>query len=475
MAVNSRMDSDGPPTQVREDPTSEVDLDTGAAVWHIAVAEGQTQGPYTTAEMVGLRETGTIRDDMLVWQDGWPDWRPLAEVPEILDAPPMELTSVERPRARAAARRPSTLDIPVSMGDDPFGSGEAPVVKSPRVSAQESMRPGQGREGTVEINMNEFRRLSASSPSLPAVVLPVLPLVREDSGLIDVAKAREEHEQRVDTVPPAPDAPAKTPSIRPEPRMSRMSSVPALAPPLPAADFRTKILAGTIALGMVLAATVAVVAITHDPEPEPAARPPGPVTVTPEPTKPVAAAPIAAPTLPTAVGTGAEAETAKAEEEGPEGERAETASSGAAKGSSRRTGGGSRSSPTSRPTSSAKSSEGGGTIDDLLGRALDGGKGSKSTKATKTAKSSSLPDTPSRDDVMSAMSGVKGKVSSCKGSGVATARMTVKGSTGRVSGASVTGVSGAAKSCVERAVKTARFPRFQQSTFTVKFPFKLGG
>jgi hypothetical protein len=86
-----------------------------------------------------------------------------------------------------------------------------------------------------------------------------------------------------------------------------------------------------------------------------------------------------------------------------------------------------------------------------------------------------LSDTPTRDDVMSAMSGVKGKVANCKGSGVATARMTVSGSTGRVSSASVTGVTGAAQSCVERAVKTARFPRFQQSSFTVKFPFKLGG
>jgi hypothetical protein len=39
----------------------------------------------------------------------------------------------------------------------------------------------------------------------------------------------------------------------------------------------------------------------------------------------------------------------------------------------------------------------------------------------------------------------------------------------------VSGVSGPAASCVERAVKGARFPRFKQSSFTVKYPFKLGG
>lgn len=467
MAVNSRMDSDGPPTQVREDPTSEVELDAGAAVWHIAVSEGQTQGPYTTGEMVGLRETGTVRDDMLVWQEGWSDWRPLGDVAEILDAPPMELTAVERPRAKASGKRPSTFDLPVSMGDDPFGSGDAPVQKGPRVSASEAMRAGVVRDDTVQINMNEFRRLSASSPSLQAVVMPVMPTVHEDSGLIDVAKAREEHEQQQQDAPPP-----KAPSIRPV-AVSGIPAAPMLAAPKPTVDFRTKILAGTVALGMVLAAAVAVVAITHEPEAEPPA--PTPIA-TAAPKAPVAPVPTpaAAPTEPTATGTGTDAdEAATAKDEG----TADEASPSKSTRSTRRAGSSSRTTRTRSTTSSAtssKSSAGDGTIDDLLGRALEGGKSSKST-SSKPSKSSSLADTPSRDDVMSAMSGVKGKVANCKGSGVATARMTVSGSTGRVSSASVTGVTGAAQSCVERAVKTARFPRFQQSSFTVKFPFKLGG
>jgi hypothetical protein len=47
--------------------------------------------------------------------------------------------------------------------------------------------------------------------------------------------------------------------------------------------------------------------------------------------------------------------------------------------------------------------------------------------------------------------------------------------TGRVSNVSVSGVDGAAKSCVETAVRSTAFPKFQQPSFAVKFPFKLGG
>ena len=75
--------------------------------------------------------------------------------------------------------------------------------------------------------------------------------------------------------------------------------------------------------------------------------------------------------------------------------------------------------------------------------------------------------------VIKAMGGVKSRVSKCANSGVATVKVTVKGSTGRVSSARASGVSGSTKSCVERAVKRARFPKFKQSTFSVSFPFRL--
>jgi len=36
-------------------------------------------------------------------------------------------------------------------------------------------------------------------------------------------------------------------------------------------------------------------------------------------------------------------------------------------------------------------------------------------------------------------------------------------------------VDGAAKTCVENAVRGTTFPKFQKESFQVKFPFKLGG
>lgn len=87
-----------------------------------------------------------------------------------------------------------------------------------------------------------------------------------------------------------------------------------------------------------------------------------------------------------------------------------------------------------------------------------------------------LPETPGRDDVMKAMGGVRGAVNKCAKdageTGVATVQVTVQ-SSGRVSGANVTGITGPAGSCIARAVRRARFPAFAKSTFSVKFPFRI--
>ena len=65
------------------------------------------------------------------------------------------------------------------------------------------------------------------------------------------------------------------------------------------------------------------------------------------------------------------------------------------------------------------------------------------------------------------------KAAKCKGPGVATAAGTVSGKSGRASTVTVTGVEGAAKSCVEKAVRSTSFPKFQKESLDVKFPFKL--
>jgi hypothetical protein len=132
----------------------------------------------------------------------------------------------------------------------------------------------------------------------------------------------------------------------------------------------------------------------------------------------------------------------------------------------------SESSAPAKPTrSSGKES-----IDDLLAGALGGGSKKPVRKAASepSAAKSNLPRTPSRDDVLKALRGVQPAVSACAQGqrGVAMADITV-GNSGRVKSVRVTQVTGPVASCIARAVRRAKFPRFSDPKFSVKFPFRL--
>jgi len=75
------------------------------------------------------------------------------------------------------------------------------------------------------------------------------------------------------------------------------------------------------------------------------------------------------------------------------------------------------------------------------------------------------------------MGSVAGAVSACGNGehGTATVAVTVSGSTGRVTGANVTGQFAGTPigSCIARAVRGASFPRFTRPTFTVNYPFRI--
>ncbi len=123
----------------------------------------------------------------------------------------------------------------------------------------------------------------------------------------------------------------------------------------------------------------------------------------------------------------------------------------------------------------------GGNLDSLMDEVVGGAPAASSKGSTQSAKSgssSSLPDSPSRGDVKTALQGVSGAVKSCNQGegGTAIVEVVFSGSTGRVGKANI--VSGPFKgtpvgSCIESAVKRARVPRFKQSTFEVKFPYRL--
>jgi len=102
----------------------------------------------------------------------------------------------------------------------------------------------------------------------------------------------------------------------------------------------------------------------------------------------------------------------------------------------------------------------------------------KTTSSSSSSSDSSLPDAPTRDDVKTALQGVSGAVKACKQDtgGTATVDVTFSGKTGRVSSAKVSSSpfkGTPVGSCIESAVKRARVPRFQQSSFKVTFPYRL--
>ena len=138
--------------------------------------------------------------------------------------------------------------------------------------------------------------------------------------------------------------------------------------------------------------------------------------------------------------------------------------------------------PAPRTDPAPTKKRGGSNLDALMDEVVGGSSSGSKKAATRSSKSSSggssLADAPSRNEVKTALQGVSGGVKACgQGtSGTATVDVAFSGSTGRVSRAKV--VSGPFKGtpvggCIEKAVKRARVPRFKQSSFKVKFPYRL--
>ena len=102
-----------------------------------------------------------------------------------------------------------------------------------------------------------------------------------------------------------------------------------------------------------------------------------------------------------------------------------------------------------------------------------GGSRKSSSSSSSSSADPNLPERPSRSDVSSGMGSVKGRVSSCgsKHGGKGTVMVKIKiSSSGSVSSASASGGNSGLASCVESAVRGARFSKSQLG-ITVNYPF----
>ena len=122
---------------------------------------------------------------------------------------------------------------------------------------------------------------------------------------------------------------------------------------------------------------------------------------------------------------------------------------------------------------------GGRSVDDLLDEALspEHRKQALAAEREKAKSAATLPLMPARGDVQQAMAVLTPALRGCAmgQSGLATAVITVRndGSVAavRVNGAPFAGT--ASGRCMEGVVRRAKFPRFRQPTFRVRFPFKI--
>jgi predicted Zn finger-like uncharacterized protein len=494
----------------------------GEAVWHIAVGD-TTQGPYTLDELAQYYADGHIVLDTLVCRDGWNDWKQAGEVPELVSA------SRESGQPAAGARPRGVMmpqhvaqafAQPVAMGSDPFGEAPLPA-SSPRVSAEEMATPGMQRDGTVQFSMDEIRALSSVSMTsvAPPVSSSTLPgrANGDDSGLIDMralAAVEAENAAAAAMAAQSPAAGAYRPvspsQVGPLQAVSPLSFA-ATARPNTGLDTRTKVFAGLASFALLLGAAVTVVAMQQSAASAPVAV----ATPAPQALAAAAAGPMAAAEAEPEPAAEAEPEPAaepdKVAEPKKDNEGVELASAAPAAAKARGKSRGDDAEPSARSSKRKKSGDaeeasakpaagaakekekssdalsvddilakkpeatkkGSTNIDDLLEGAVSAKKAAP--KEEPAAGAAGLPETPSRDQMKSAYGSASSKAGKCKGPGTATAMVTISGKSGRATAVNVAGVEGPAKACVEKAVRSTSFPKFQKDSMEVKFPFKLPG
>lgn len=117
------------------------------------------------------------------------------------------------------------------------------------------------------------------------------------------------------------------------------------------------------------------------------------------------------------------------------------------------------------------------SLDDLLSGAADAKSPKKAPAVKPSAPAANLAAQPSRANVISAMRGVTPGVQRCASknsvSGIAKVKIMVAGSSGKVTAATITGVTGPVVACIGQAVRKANFPKFSKPSFSVTFPFRL--
>ena len=318
--------------------------DSQAAGLQFTVDFGEgDQRTMSVPEIVAAYNASQITQDTYLWADGFADWKPLAEVEEVVaalnagSAPAAAApwasaaASPARTAARTAGRAPapdlfggidaagSEDDVATSAPDHssaPRGGGGGLGLGSSSASSGGGSGTGARNESSVLFSLSALTSAASrpsSRPMAPAVA-PSAAANREDSGLIDLkALTAAATKSETSAAPALPTAPLISPlAASPLGIASPLGgglSAPAHDYGSPQAKNKTGLYIGG-GLAVVAVAAVAIVFMLRPPPPPPAAAPP--VAAAPAP----APAPTPAPTpevtaTPPSTGTGATEEAPK--------------------------------------------------------------------------------------------------------------------------------------------------------------------
>jgi predicted Zn finger-like uncharacterized protein len=406
------------------------------------------------------------------------------------------------PESAPAPSRPARTSSPGFSAGPPAGGGMAAGGAAQEASDGARPMTGQRNENSVLFSLNNLQALASGGGS-PAASSAPKPGVdnrpgfansqTEGSGLIDI---RAMAASTLAAGPAGPSgAKADEPAFSAAPIFSPMAA-PILMPAAPSGPPKWMFaILGVGVLAVIGIVVVGVLLLTRKPDVPPvvasaAGTNPATAVAPAAGTAPAAAAaPAAAGTAPAAAGT-APAEAPKAT--APEPDKTPKHAKGEKHGDKPAAAAGKHESKGESPAAVAaapppvaetpKHKKGGDALDDLLNNASPDKPAPAAKHHEAAAESSggddSLPDQLDKSAIVGGMGKVKGKVASCydqyKVPGMANVSVTIAKS-GGVSSASVSGAFAGTPtgSCVEKAVKSASFPKFKGAAQTINYPFML--
>jgi predicted Zn finger-like uncharacterized protein len=110
-----------------------------SATYTVDISESD-QRPMTVGEIVDAYNTGVVAADTYVWQDGMPDWAPLADVPEINEA--------LHAAAAALSQPPAAFSAAPAVAAPTFQSSRPPVFEP---AAREPVRAATRAEPRADL------------------------------------------------------------------------------------------------------------------------------------------------------------------------------------------------------------------------------------------------------------------------------------------------------------------------------------